>query len=836
MRLNKKKLAAVMMSAVMAASVTPVTAFAEAEADMFAAEAADVQVEERAVEEAVTYEVVGAEFDMATGKLTLTLQGSDGSTTTEVRTDAKKSEVSPATCDKPATYQWKATAYFTEYKSEIFPEGEALGHDWKESEFIQTQAPTCTTPGKGYYVEKCTRCTATRNQTAEVETEKAAHSYGAAVVEYYDLVNIKTEVNDKGEVVVVLGENGKPQLENTKLPGQYTEESFQTCSACGIKTAVKDTKKTVELTAEDAKEHFSAVTEVKGVVDADVAELMGKTEEEAKKVNLNTLEMKDCTKDGSYIVSYYGGDGVTVIRKQEFPIPAHHVEEYQEPIFKTAADEKNCTVKYDAKTGRYTVINNTCNKVITYTQVVKCTAAGCKLKDKVIRKDSVEVQPTGAHVVATATRNTVKALMAADAKGYINADQYAALEEYAKKNPKLVKLASTAICDKEGKATITYICQVCGKDTTITDSVKVVALGHVKADPVQENKVEPTCTTLGSYDAVVYCSRCKAELSRTKDVKIPRVKHTNEKSVTPSGVGIDDTETDKTAYIQFDGTRVIDTDGRLQDHIKDNLEPNYGVGARAVTNCETCKKHIVTVADLEVKVLSVKKETKVGGVGSITLEASYRKKDGKTLTEQITLPYFSTHDAYMNYVDDIKITVDGLYKDADGVYRYYVNGEVAKDFVGIVEFEGGEFFVANGVVCTEANGMNEYAGKWYFLSQGQIQRGYNGLAEYDGAWFYLTNGELTTTINGLVSYNGGQFVFAEGRLVKEANGLWQDADGTWYFLSQGQVQTQYTGVAMYDGEFFVVKAGKLASDYNGTIEYDGAEFNVVAGQLYDQVA
>ena len=40
------------------------------------------------------------------------------------------------------------------------------------------------------------------------------------------------------------------------------------------------------------------------------------------------------------------------------------------------------------------------------------------------------------------------------------------------------------------------------------------ALGHTSAEAVVENKVDTTCTESGSYDSVVYCSVCNAELSR----------------------------------------------------------------------------------------------------------------------------------------------------------------------------------------------------------------------------------------------------------------------------------------------------------------------------------
>ena len=44
----------------------------------------------------------------------------------------------------------------------------------------------------------------------------------------------------------------------------------------------------------------------------------------------------------------------------------------------------------------------------------------------------------------------------------------------------------------------------------------IPATGHIASDPVIENEWAATCTNGGSYDSVVYCSVCQAEISRTK--------------------------------------------------------------------------------------------------------------------------------------------------------------------------------------------------------------------------------------------------------------------------------------------------------------------------------
>ena len=63
-------------------------------------------------------------------------------------------------------------------------------------------------------------------------------------------------------------------------------------------------------------------------------------------------------------------------------------------------------------------------------------------------------------------------------------------------------------CTETG--TEAHKCSVC----QYTETRTINALGHTEADAVVENKVDATCTTNGSYDSVVYCSVCDAEVSR----------------------------------------------------------------------------------------------------------------------------------------------------------------------------------------------------------------------------------------------------------------------------------------------------------------------------------
>ncbi len=65
-------------------------------------------------------------------------------------------------------------------------------------------------------------------------------------------------------------------------------------------------------------------------------------------------------------------------------------------------------------------------------------------------------------------------------------------------------------CTEQGYTT--YTCTRC------TNSYKdnyTDATGHTNGEPVQENIVDATCTTGGTYDEVIYCTVCKQEVSRT---------------------------------------------------------------------------------------------------------------------------------------------------------------------------------------------------------------------------------------------------------------------------------------------------------------------------------
>ena len=75
---------------------------------------------------------------------------------------------------------------------------------------------------------------------------------------------------------------------------------------------------------------------------------------------------------------------------------------------------------------------------------------------------------------------------------------------------------------------ITHTCSRCGD--SYQDNF-TAALGHTRGNAVTENSRAASCTANGSYDEVVYCSVCRAEISRTT-VSVPALGHTYTAGVT----------------------------------------------------------------------------------------------------------------------------------------------------------------------------------------------------------------------------------------------------------------------------------------------------------------
>ena len=151
----------------------------------------------------------------------------------------------------------------------------------------------------------------------------------------------------------------------------------------------------------------------------------------------------------------------------------------------------------------------TCTATGSYDNVVYCTVCNVELSRETIVVDALghtvvidpEIAPTCTEV------------------GYTEAKYCSVCNETLVEAEFIPALGHTEVIDAAVAPTCTATGLTEGKHCSVCNEVLVAqnvvdALGHTKGSIVVENNVAPTCTVDGSYDNVVYCTVCDAELIR----------------------------------------------------------------------------------------------------------------------------------------------------------------------------------------------------------------------------------------------------------------------------------------------------------------------------------
>jgi len=951
MKLKRTKLAALALTALMAVGATSLVAYASETEDV--ASAIDTSTK---TETGVVIDFYLSEDDLTNAGVKLTISYSDGTTSTEILEDAATLTTTAAKCLESgsvvAKYSYTLNGTGTTVSNSKTVTIPATGHTANDSTIYKVKtAPTCTTSGIYVYTYTCTVCKSVYDK--EVEVAATGHDYDfSGSYTYYALSSdnvtvdtsstaisanvyadgVDTLVDVSGLQVAKTNSNGSPVITDTSKAATYY--MVYTCAnGCGVKAAVK-------ITIPASTVSYILIVGQSGLNDQDITDaIANKTKyySESQLPSNDSIELANCTVDGSITIAYYDSNDVPLEGTKKITITAHHMTKTV-AVFSSESDMTMCTVSTDTS-GNMVVKNNSCYLTVTYVEQVECTAANCPLttvcsakyekntsnaitvdfvegidtcSNKVVSTDNKTASPAGAHTVLGAAKDDIAELVKdkstkltyEDLEDLISTGSYTTSSGVTYAYKDYVKLSDdTSTCTANGTVTVTYICTVDKVNTAATETITVYAKGH-DMKHIVTNTVAATCEADGGYDVVYGCVRDNCGYVdtsvETQHYTLARLRHTNELStdgVHPKngsdGDSNDYTDTlNQKIYLEITGSKVVDINGYLTkdgtitvaDVSSDGSTPVTGndgwvrigvssddtlaVYARAYTLCTTCTgtPHRVyitpasagyksgtnssTTGTIKVTVDAINKQDSDGAGGYVTLTATYVVNSGITKTvvpATSTFAYYTSESAYTARLQSNTTGTDpdadvknGLTLDSDGVYRYYLSDVFASSYTGVTSYDGGLFFISNGLVDTSANELCLYGGVWYYVSNGQVQLSYTGLAQHDGAWFYVTSGVLDTTKNGLVTYDGAQFLVAAGQVLTSYNGLWQyssaiGGDDNWYFIAAGQV-VDYSGVVMYDNAFFVVVDGVLDTSYNGTVEYDGATFNVVAGQLYDQVA
>ena len=152
----------------------------------------------------------------------------------------------------------------------------------------------------------------------------------------------------------------------------------------------------------------------------------------------------------------------------------------------------------------------TCTADGSYDNVVYCSVCDAELSRETVTVAALGHDYTAVVTAPTCTAAGYTTYTCACGDTYV-ADEVAALGHTAGEAVIENKVEATA--ENDGSYDTVVYCSVCdaelSRDTTI-----VPALGHTAGEAVIENEVKATCTTAGSYDSVVYCVDCGKELSR----------------------------------------------------------------------------------------------------------------------------------------------------------------------------------------------------------------------------------------------------------------------------------------------------------------------------------
>ncbi len=205
-----------------------------------------------------------------------------------------------------------------------------------------------------------------------------------------------------------------------------------------------------------------------------------------------------------------------------------------------------------------------------------------------------------------------------------------------------------ATCTEDGQ--IVYNAVAAAEDGNIyTDSITVVlpATGHTEADAVEENRVEATCTVDGSYDSVVYCSVCGAELSR-ETVTLPATGHSYEAVVT-------DPTCEEDGYTTYTCSVCGDT---YTDDTTAAIGHSYGepewtwdgyTSATATFTCENDSTHVVTITVTGDDIIDVTTEPTCEEEGE-TVHSALVTFNGETYSNAVTEALEATgHDWSVEY-------------------------------------------------------------------------------------------------------------------------------------------------------------------------------------------
>ena len=206
-------------------------------------------------------------------------------------------------------------------------------------------------------------------------------------------------------------------------------------------------------------------------------------------------------------------------------------------------------------------------------------------------------------------------------------------------------------------------CQRTGCDYTTYK--EIAAHGHTPAQAVVENRVEPDCTNAGSYDSVVYCSVCDAELSREKksiNALGHDLKHTVAKEPTCTDIGWNAYDTCQRAGCDYTTYKEIPATGEHTYEWVIDKQGNCGVNGVKHEECSVCR-------------IKRSENTVIEATGNHTYDNTCDTTCNVCEYErEITHTYINDVDPICNVCGNERETTHTGWWEENGKWLYYNNG------------------------------------------------------------------------------------------------------------------------------------------------------------------
>ena len=313
---------------------------------------------------------------------------------------------------------------------------------------------------------------------------------------------------------------------------------------------------------------------------------------------------------------------------------------------------------------------------------------------------------------------------------------------------------------------------------------------HAAAAAVKENEKAATCTEPGSYEEVVYCSECGAEISReTKTVEA--LGHTEvaigeAKATTCTEAGITAGKKCSVCGETLEAQKELPAFGHDWKVIPEVISTCTKKGSTAGVRCTRCGEYMLEPHEVPM----IYHDYQNGKCTVCGAEDPDYKPDEPTPVEP-----------------DTKFTGLANEADKDGVWWYYTDGKIDKTHTGVDQNKYGWWRVENGKVNFNAQSIYQNQYGWWKTTDGEVTFKENSIYQNEYGWWKCKNSKVDFNAQSIYQNKYGWWKTTNGKVTFKEQGVYQNNYG-WWKCKDSKVDFNANGKVTYNGKTYNVKNGK----------------------------